>query len=362
VFSEQEDRMRKQTVVVGLSGGVDSSVAAKLLVDQGYSVIGVFMKNWEENGPECTAPQDARESEKIAQKLKIPFHTVNFSSEYWNEVFRYFLAENRKGRTPNPDILCNRYIKFGSFLQKAETLGADVIATGHYAKKREKNNIFSLCIPADTKKDQTYFLHALSQEQLKKTIFPLQDLQKSEVRDIARKAGFSTAEKKDSTGICFIGERNYYAFLRKYLKKNPGDFVDANTQKIVGQHAGLSFYTIGQRKNLKIGGIKGYEEKPWFVIAKDTSHNTIIVSQDEQKLESRTLCAQNLTWISGKQPNKTFNCTARIRYRSEKVSCFVKMRNAVAYVEFDTPVRAITPGQSVVFYHDDICLGGGEIV
>lgn len=380
--------MKKQKVVVGLSGGVDSSVAAKLLVDQGYDVIGVFMKNWDENGPECTAPQDAAEAEKVAKKIGIPFHSVNFAKEYWNDVFEYFLNENREGRTPNPDILCNKYIKFGAFLAEAEKLGADFIATGHYAKKVEKNKKFELCIPADKDKDQTYFLHAISQDQLAKALFPLQDLQKSEVREIARESGFVTADKKDSTGICFIGERNYYEFLQKYLKKEPGDFVDADSGKVVGTHSGLSFYTIGQRKNLQIGGVRGFEEKPWFVIEKNFKENQIIVSQDESKLDGDELTAHRLTWISGNAPSENFECEARIRYRSDKVPCRVSFPSSCCHsqldwesscttskktpgspikpgmtiqVVFKNPVRAISPGQSVVFYDGDVCLGGGEI-
>ncbi|MCF7917683.1 tRNA 2-thiouridine(34) synthase MnmA [Candidatus Gracilibacteria bacterium] len=355
--------MKKKKIVVGLSGGVDSSVAAKLLIDQGYEVLGVFMKNWDENGPECTASEDAAMAEKVAKHLHIPFHTANFTKEYWNDVFEYFLSENKAGRTPNPDILCNKYIKFGAFLTEAKKLGVDFIATGHYAKKvwNEKTNLYELHIPTDKEKDQTYFLHAISQEQLAQAIFPLQDLQKAEVRKIAKKEGFVTADKKDSTGICFIGERNYYDFLQKYLKKTPGDFIDADSEKVVGTHSGLSFYTIGQRKNLQIGGIRGFEEKPWFIIAKNFKDNQIIVSQDESKLDGIELTAHKLTWISGNAPSEKFECTARIRYRSRDVACYVSTKNDIAHVKFHSPVRAISPGQSVVFYDGDVCLGGGEI-
>ncbi|MCF7812096.1 tRNA 2-thiouridine(34) synthase MnmA [Candidatus Gracilibacteria bacterium] len=367
--------MARKKIVVGLSGGVDSSVTAKLLIDQGHEVVGIFMKNWEDDSPECTAPQDCTTAEKIAQKLKIPFYTVNFSREYWENVFEYFLEENRQGRTPNPDILCNRHIKFGAFLREAEKLGADLIATGHYAKKymNPKTKKYELHIPVDREKDQTYFLHAITQSQLAKALFPLQDLQKSEVRRIARENNFSTADKKDSTGICFIGERNYMQFLQRYIRKDPGDFVDIDTGKKVGEHIGLSFYTIGQRKNLQIGGVKGFEEKPWFVIEKDAKNNQILVSQNEEKLLGKELTAHKLTWIGGNAPSENFECEARIRYRSKKAKCYVKIerrdainrvssQDSMTHITFDSPVRAISPGQSIVFYDGDVCLGGGEIV
>ncbi len=356
-------------IVVGLSGGVDSAVSAKLLVDQGHDVLGVFMKNWEENGPDCTATEDAIEAEKVAKKLGIKFHMVNFAKEYWNHVFQYFLKENEAGRTPNPDILCNKFVKFDAFLKEAKKLGAEKIAMGHYAKVTEEGGVFRLEIPADTEKDQTYFLHALNQEQLSQSIFPLAELQKDEVRNIAREAGFTNAEKKDSTGICFIGERNYSEFLQKYLKKTPGKIREFVNQKIVGDHIGLSFYTIGQRKELGIGGVKGFDEAPWFVIRKDGEKNELIVSQDESLLEATELEARKFNWIAGKPPRAEFQVLGKIRYRDKGEKCDVVIKNcrgtacsAPVKIMFHTPVRAITAGQSVVLYDNNVCLGGGEII
>jgi len=355
--------MKKNRIVVGLSGGVDSSVAAKFLVDQGHEVIGVFMKNWEEDGPECTAPRDVLDAEKVAKKLKIPFYNVNFSKIYFQEVFEYFLSETRAGRTPNPDILCNKFVKFGVFWEKAKELGAEFIATGHYAKKNwnEHAKKWELYIPEDKEKDQTYFLHALNQMQLSCVIFPLENLKKKEVRRIAKEAGFQTAEKKDSTGICFIGERNYSQFLQKFLKKSPGNIIHEETGKVVGKHIGTNFYTLGQRRELGVGGVKGMREAPWFIIRKERKTNELFISQDEKKLLATKLVATNLNWIAGEPPSKKFNCGARIRYRSEIVSCEVTLKKEEAFVNFLTPVRAITPGQSVVFYDGKVCLGGGEI-
>jgi tRNA-uridine 2-sulfurtransferase len=354
-------------IVVGLSGGVDSTVAAKLLVEQGHEVVGVFMRNWEEGGPECTATEDALEAEKVAQKLGIEFHMVNFSKEYWEHVFEYFLKENEAGRTPNPDILCNKFVKFDSFLKEAKKLGADKIAMGHYADISKKGDLFQLEIPADKEKDQTYFLHALNQKQLSQSIFPLAEMRKDEVRDLAREAGFLNAEKKDSTGICFIGERNYSEFLQKYVKKIPGKIRDYGTKKIIGDHIGLSFYTIGQRKELGIGGVKGFEEAPWFVIKKDLKNNELIVSQNESLLDAVILEAKNFNWIAGIPPGGKFEALGKIRYRDKGEMCDVKIKNckdAINHVciKFHNPVRAITAGQSIVLYDNDVCLGGGEII
>ncbi|MCF7905682.1 tRNA 2-thiouridine(34) synthase MnmA [Candidatus Gracilibacteria bacterium] len=353
----------KYRIAVGLSGGVDSSVAAKLLVDQGYEVIGIFMRNWEDDSPQCTAPRDALDAERVAKKLGIPFHEVNFAKEYWNEVFEYFLEENKRGRTPNPDILCNVYIKFGALLEKAKELGCELLATGHYAKKywNEETHQWELHIPADRTKDQTYFLHALSQAQLASALFPLEDLEKHDVRRIAQETGFANAEKKDSTGICFIGERNYSEFLQKFIKKSPGNITEADTRKVLGEHMGLSFYTIGQRKELGIGGVKDFPDAPWFVVEKNFQSNELVVSQKEDKLLADSLSAENLTWISGKSPAEKFECGARIRYRSDVVPCTVTLQKDTAQVTFKEPVRAITPGQSIVFYNGDVCVGGGEI-
>ncbi len=349
-------------IVVGLSGGVDSAVAAKLLVDQGHEVVGVFMRNWEEGGPECTALEDAVEAEKVAQKLGIEFHMVNFSKEYWNHVFDYFIKENKAGRTPNPDILCNKFVKFDTFLKEAKKLKADKIAMGHYADISKKGDLFQLEIPADIEKDQTYFLHALNQEQLSQSLFPLAEFKKEEVREVARKAGFLNAERKDSTGICFIGERNYSEFLQKYVQKSPGKIRDFHSQKIIGNHIGLSFYTIGQRKELGIGGVRGFDEAPWFVIEKDGKTNELLVSQDESLLESVHLEAKNFNWIAGAPPSEKFTALGKIRYRDKGEMCDVIVEKEIVKVNFHNPVRAITPGQSVVLYDNDVCLGGGEIM
>ena len=380
----------KTKVIVGLSGGVDSSVAAKLLVDQGYEVVGVFMKNWEDGTEHCSALEDMKDAEQVAKKMGIPFYTYDFSRQYWEEVFEYFIRENKAGRTPNPDILCNRYIKFGVFLDKAQELEADFIATGHYAK-RVLNNAsgeYELHIPEDKEKDQTYFLHALTQDQLSKALFPLENMQKNQVRSIAEEYGFLNATKKDSTGICFIGERNYSEFLQKYVSKNPGNIVTPEGQ-VIGKHIGLSFYTIGQRRELGIGGVTGAEEKPWFVIEKDFESNNLVVSQDENLLLKSELMATDLTWIGGVPPAEVFECQARIRYRQGLVACKIALmerkqtqgleigdqgtkkrgvdlisnvRHPVhAKAHFKEPQRAVAPGQSVVFYQGDNCLGGGVI-
>ena len=354
-------------IVVGLSGGVDSSVSAKLLLDQGHEVIGVFLKNWNDEDHNCPAIADAAQARQIAAKLSIPFYLFDFSEEYWRDVFANFLSENKVGRTPNPDILCNKYIKFGVFLEKAKELNADMIATGHYAKKvfNETSQAFELCMPADKNKDQTYFLHALSQQQLARSIFPLENFTKTKVRKLAKKYGFQNAERKDSTGICFIGEKNYFQFLSQYFKPSPGDIVTPDG-KIVGAHQGLCFYTIGQRKNLHIGGVKGAQESPWFVVAKVSKENKLIVSQDEDLLLSKTLHAGSLTWISGELPDSLRNvvhCKAQIRYRQSAENCELSLlENGTATVIFTNPQRAIAPGQSVVFYLGEVCLGGGVIL
>ncbi|MBT3348689.1 tRNA 2-thiouridine(34) synthase MnmA [bacterium] len=347
-------------IIVGISGGVDSAVAAKLLVDAGHDVTGIFMRNWEENSPDCTAPEDAIEAEKVCAKLGIKFESVNFSKKYWEHVFEYFLAENRAGRTPNPDILCNKFVKFDAFLEHAKKLGAEKIATGHYAQVEKIDGKFQLKIPADREKDQTYFLHALDQNQLAATVFPLAELQKSEVRKIASDAGFGNAERKDSTGICFIGERNYAEFLGKFLKKSPGKIVTADGTE-VGTHTGLSFYTLGQRRNLHVGGVRNFAEKPWFVVRKNFEKNELVVSQDESELLEKNLRAKKMHWIAGSPPVRK-NLIGKIRYRDSGTPCEFFMENDEIVVRFETPVRAIAPGQSVVLYDGEICLGGGEIV
>lgn len=348
-------------VVVGLSGGVDSSVAAKLLVDQGHEVIGVFMKNWEEGGEDCTATEDGNIAMRVAQKLGIPFHSVNFSKEYWDDVFEYFLSENRAGRTPNPDILCNKYVKFGPFLKFAEKLGADKIATGHYADVKKSADFFQLCIPKDTNKDQTYFLHQLNQNQLSKTLFPLAGLDKSEVRAIAAEMDLENADKKDSTGICFVGPKNYRQFLEKYISKTPGDVLDFKTQKKVSTHDGLSFYTIGQAGGVGIGGQRDFPEGKWYVVAKDFERNVLLVSQDESYLMQDFLETLPFHWI-GEKPTEKFTCLAKVRYRDDGERAAVEiLPDGGVRVTFDKPVRAITAGQSLVLYKDTVCLGGAEI-
>lgn len=376
--------MKKKRVVVGLSGGVDSSVCAKLLIDQGYEVIGLFMKNWDDkDDPHCPAAVDAIDARNVAVRLGIPFYTVNFAQEYWDDVFEYFLEEHRKFRTPNPDILCNKYVKFKAFLAHAHALEADFIATGHYAAKgwNESLKKWELQVPHDAEKDQTYFLYAITQEALAQTIFPLQDLPKSEVRQIAQVAGFKNANKKDSTGICFIGERDYMEFLKKYIHQSPGDIVTEKGE-IVGKHIGLSFYTLGQRKNLNIGGVKGYDEAPWFLLEKDLENNQLVVCQeaDNPKLFKSELLVSKLNWITA-TPSRDFEALCKVRYRQEFQRCSVKLRNlgsqelrnesqssqvlklSSCQVEFQEPQRAITPGQSIVFYdlEGKVCLGGGEI-
>ncbi len=354
----------KPRVIVGLSGGVDSAVSAKLLVDSGQcEVIGVFLKNWNEKDAQCPASTDAIDARMVAEKLKIPFYTFDYSQQYRAQVFEYFLSENRAGRTPNPDILCNKYIKFGVFLEQAKQLGATFIATGHYAKKKfnDETEQYELLIPEDKNKDQTYFMHAINQDQLAKSIFPLADITKPEVRKLAKKWEFNNANKKDSTGICFVGERNYSKFLQEYLKKKPGKIVTYEG-RIVGEHIGLSFYTLGQRRELGIGGISGEPEGSWFVIKKKFDTNELIISQDEKLLLSDTIKVQNCSWISGRIPAKNFTCDAKVRYRQESRKCKVQqISEDEVVVQFEIPQRAITPGQSVVFYDEDVCLGGGEI-
>ena len=350
-------------IVVGISGGVDSSVAAYLLKKQGHEVIGLFMINWEEKDGACTAEEDYEDVKRVCNKLGIPYFSVNYSKEYYQRVFQYFLEEYKAGRTPNPDVLCNREIKFGPFLDKAITLGADMIATGHYAKKIEKDGKFYLAKADDQNKDQSYFLNQLSQYQLSKVLFPLAEISKPQVREIAKKLELSTATKKDSTGICFIGERNFKKFLSEFLPAQPGDIVDRQG-RVVGKHDGLMYYTLGQRRGLNIGGLKGGNGKRWFVLEKDLQNNRLIVSQGEDDLLfSDGLFATDMNWIPEKPEKEEFECYAKFRYRQPDQKVKVKITGETTIqVDFDQKQRAITPGQFVVLYDNNgICLGGGII-
>ncbi|MBS4749563.1 tRNA 2-thiouridine(34) synthase MnmA [Carnobacteriaceae bacterium zg-ZUI78] len=355
-------------VVVGMSGGVDSSVTALLLKEQGYDVIGIFMKNWDdtdENGV-CTATEDYKDVEKVAQQIGIPYYSVNFEKEYWDKVFTYFLDEYKKDRTPNPDVMCNKEIKFKAFLDYAMDLGADYVAMGHYARlSTDEHGVKHLLRGVDNNKDQTYFLSQLSQEQLQKAMFPIGHLPKSEVRRIAQEAGLATATKKDSTGVCFIGERNFKEFLSHYLPAQPGPMktLDGN---IIGEHAGLMYYTIGQRQGLGIGGVKGYSvHEPWFVVGKDLKENILYVGQGyhHEYLYTDYLTASELQFTTDEEKPSVFHCTAKFRYRQADVGVTVHLSDSQkeAKIIFDEPVRAITPGQAVVFYDGEECLGGGII-
>ena len=352
-------------VAIGMSGGVDSSVAAYLLKQQGYDVVGVFMKNWEEDDTDgyCSAAEDRRDAEQVAEKLDIPFHSINFAAEYWDQVFEYFLAEYQAGRTPNPDILCNKEIKFKAFLHYAETLGASMIATGHYAQKSINAEPAKLLRAQDSNKDQTYFLYTLQQEQIQKTLFPIGHLIKTEVRNIAAEQGFANARKKDSTGICFIGERKFKEFLARYLPAQPGEII--NPQGVVlGAHQGLMYYTIGQRQGIGIGGVRNSTTKPWYVAQKDLSNNQLIVVEGHEHplLYQQNLVAKDCYWVAGTAPASDFYCTAKTRYRQKDAACTVHYEDQRIKVQFQDPQWAITPGQSIVLYQDEVCLGGGVII
>ncbi|MEC0244789.1 tRNA 2-thiouridine(34) synthase MnmA [Paenibacillus chitinolyticus] len=355
--------MSKQRVILGMSGGVDSSVAALQLKEQGYDVIGVFMKNWDDTDEfgHCTAEEDAEDVRRVCDQIDIPFYTVNFEKEYSEKVFQYFLDEYKSGRTPNPDVMCNREIKFGEFLQKGLDLGADFIATGHYARLEERDGEFVLLRGNDSNKDQTYFLHALNQYQLSKAMFPIGHMPKPQVREIAAAAGLATAKKKDSTGVCFIGERNFKEFLSQYLPAQPGD-IQTLDGEVKGRHDGLMYYTLGQRQGLGIGG-SGTGE-PWFVADKDLERNILYVVQGDKhpRLYSKGLSATDVNWISTRRPQGEFTCTAKFRYRQPDQGVTVTLgQDGAAEVVFHEPQKAITPGQSVVFYDGEICLGGGII-
>lgn len=348
-------------VVIGMSGGVDSSVAAYLLKEQGYDVIGIFMKNWDdtdENGV-CTATEDYDDVIKVCNQIGIPYYAVNFEKQYWDKVFTYFLDEYKAGRTPNPDVMCNKEIKFKAFLEHALALGADYLATGHYARVEERDGNVRMLRGMDNNKDQTYFLNQLTQEQLKHVLFPIGELEKKRVREIALEQGLATATKKDSTGICFIGERDFKTFLSGFLPAQPGN-METMDGKVVGKHDGLMYYTIGQRHGLGIGGAGD----PWFVVGKDLKRNVLFVGQNAQNeaLYSTSLIADQVSFTTPEQKPQEFRCTAKFRYRQQDTGVTVKLLdNNRAEVIFDEPVRSITPGQAVVFYQGDECLGGGTI-
>lgn len=355
--------MPKKTVVVGMSGGVDSSVAALLLKEQGYDVVGLFMRNWEETGENgvCTADDDFEDVKRVCGLLDIPYYTVNFAREYMDRVFSYFLAEYRAGRTPNPDVLCNREIKFGPFKEYAKKLGADFIATGHYCGIAHGGGVHRLLKAKDRGKDQTYFLNQLSQSQLDGVLFPLGGLEKPEVRRIAEGNGLATAEKKDSTGICFIGERNFRKFLREYLPAQPGKILTLSGEE-VGEHIGLMYYTLGQRRGLDLGGRKG-EDGRWFVVEKDLERNILYVSHgDETPLYSRSCLVSGMNYIPTMPEEETFDCTAKFRYRQEEQRVRVRrLGKDRAEIFFEEPQRAVTGGQFAVLYDEIQCLGGGVI-
>ncbi|KPV56775.1 thiouridylase [Paenibacillus sp. A3] len=353
----------KPRVVLGMSGGVDSSVSALVLKEQGYEVIGVFMKNWDDTDEfgHCTAEEDAEDVRRVCDQIGIPYYTVNFEKPYMDKVFAYFLDEYRKGRTPNPDVMCNREIKFGEFLNKALELGADYIATGHYARVEERDGKYRLLRGVDSNKDQTYFLHALNQYQLSKAMFPIGHLPKPEVRAIAEKAGLATAKKKDSTGVCFIGERNFKEFLSGYLPAKPGEMRTLEGE-VKGRHDGLMYYTLGQRQGLGIGGSGSGE--PWFVAGKDLENNILYVVQGEKHpaLYSTGLLATDLNWIAGEPPKEPLHCTAKFRYRQPDQGVTVHFgEDGRSEIVYDQPQKAVTPGQSVVFYDGEVCLGGAVI-
>lgn len=355
----------KSRAIIGMSGGVDSSVSALLLQQQGYDVSGLFMKNWEEKDPDghCPAAIDARDALGVCDRLGIGLDAVNFAKEYWDRVFQYFLDEYSRGRTPNPDILCNKEIKFKAFLDYALTQGADFIATGHYARVVRRDGLYRLLKGRDANKDQSYFLYTLGQRQLSKTLFPVGELAKPEVRRIATEAGFANHAKKDSTGICFIGERDFKDFLSRYLPAQPGEMRTPEGE-LIGRHDGLMYYTLGQRQGLGIGGRQGDNGEPWFVAGKELASNTLIVVQghDHPLLYSRHLVAGNLHWTSGAQPGLPLRCTAKTRYRQSDQACTITaLGNDTCGVTFNQPQWAVTPGQSVVFYSGEECLGGGII-
>jgi tRNA-specific 2-thiouridylase len=356
--------MTEPEIIVGMSGGVDSSVAALRLQQSGAAIAGLFMQNWEEDerkGP-CRADADRKDAVAVCARLGLSLFVRNFAAEYWDQVFTYFIDEYRRGRTPNPDVLCNREIKFKTFLDHARSLGAEKIATGHYARVEQADGVWQLKRARDRGKDQTYFLHALGQHALAATVFPLGEMQKSEVRTLAREAGLATHDKKDSTGICFIGERDFRAFLAEYIPAQTGE-MRTPEGITVGEHPGVFYFTLGQRNGLGIGGRRDASDEPWYVIGKDVTSNVLTVAQGNANhwLQSRTLAASGLTWTAGRAPAAAFRCSAMTRYRQADQACTVEVDGSNGIVRFEQPQRAVTPGQSVVFYDGEVCLGGGII-
>ncbi len=356
--------MTKEKIIVGLSGGVDSSVTALLLKEQGYHVEGLFMKNWDERAEDgsCMWEADVEDAMHVCDTLNIRLNTVDLSREYWDGVFSHFLEEYKQGRTPNPDVLCNQEVKFKAFLEHALRLGADRIATGHYARIRHQDGAHQLLKGVDENKDQSYFLCRLNQTQLGLALFPVGELEKAEVRRLAKQAGLITHDKKDSTGICFVGERPFRDFLSRFIPKQPGEIRTPDGQ-VVGTHDGVCFYTLGQRQGLGVGGVKGADEAPWYVIGKNIAANVLIVAQghDHPLLYSQLLTATGLHWITGEAPKTPIKCAAKTRYRQPDQPCTLTVLADHCTVTFEQPQRAVTPGQFVVFYDRDICLGGAII-
>ncbi len=361
-MSTTQSKSKSKKVMIGMSGGVDSSVAACLLLEAGYDVEGLFMKNWEEDdGTEyCTAIADLEDAKSVCAFLGIPLHTANFAAEYWDHVFEEFLTEYRQGRTPNPDVLCNREIKFKQFADYAQLLGADFIATGHYVRiRREETNTPEILKALDINKDQTYFLQAVPVHAFRNCLFPLGEWQKKEVRDYARVKGLHNHSRKDSTGICFIGERRFDDFLNRYIPRTDGQTTDPQGRRLAG-HSGLHNFTIGQRQGLAIGGRTGREERPWYVADKQPALNRLIATQDQSRLSSKWLHAQSPNWLVA--TTLPLRCTAKIRYRQDDQSCKVSQAaNGHLLVQFDQPQRAVAPGQFIAFYNGDIMLGGARI-
>lgn len=364
--AEQLAENAKKKVIIGMSGGVDSSVSAFILQQQGYQVEGLFMKNWEEDDDTdyCTAAADLADAQAVADRLGMKLHKINFAAEYWDNVFEHFLNEYKAGRTPNPDILCNKEIKFKAFLEyAAEDLGADYIATGHYVRRRGNDKNAQLLRGLDANKDQSYFLYTLSKKQVGQSLFPVGDIEKPIVRAIAEDLGLATAKKKDSTGICFIGERKFKDFLARYLPAQPGDIKTVDG-KIIGRHDGLMYHTLGQRKGLGIGGVKGLSEDPFYVVEKDLINNVLIVAQghDNSALLSTGLIATQLHWVDREPIRENVRCTVKTRYRQTDIACEIQpINDDTIRVIFDEPQIAVTPGQSAVFYQGEVCLGGGVI-